>query len=96
MWFGLLLVPEMDLKMDRITPDFYHFDIFSRKLHLPGVGELSAADTAKTVNQLVQSGRPVLLISPPYEHLAQFTLQKLLETPIQNLYRVTGFEQPNQ
>ena len=96
LWFGMLLVPEMELKMDRITPEFYHFDIFSRKLHVPGVGELSGEDTARAVNRLVQSGRLVLLISPPDEHLALFRLETLVDTLIQNLYRLTGFEQPNQ
>ena len=96
LWFGILLVPEMELKMDPITPEFYHFDIFARKLHLPGIGELSVEDTASTINRLVQSGRPVLLVSPPYEHLAQFRLETLLDTPIQNLYRVTGFQQHNK
>ena len=95
LWFGMLMVPEMELKMDRITPDFYHFDIFGRKLHLPGVGELSAEATAETLNRLVQSGRPVFLISPPFEQLSQFKLEKLSGDSIQNLYRVVGYERPN-
>ena len=95
LWFGMLMVPEMELKMDRITPDFYHFDIFGRRLHLPGVGELSAEATADTVNRLVESGRPVFLISPPYDQLAKFKLEKISGDRVQNLYRVMGYEQPN-
>lgn len=95
LWFGMLMVPEMELKMDRVTPDFYHFDIFGRRLHLPGVGELSPEATADTVNRLVESGRPVFLVSPPYDQLAQFRLEKISGDHIQNLYRVTGYERPN-
>lgn len=95
LWFGMLMVPEMELKMDRITPDFYHFDIFGKKLHVPGVGELSAEATADTVNRLVQSGRPVFLVSPPFEQLAQFRLEKISGDSVQNLYRVVGVERPN-
>lgn len=94
LWFGMLMVPEMELKMDGITPDFYHFDIFGRRLHLPGVGELSAEATADTVNRLVESGRPVFLISPPYDQLAQFRLEKLSGDRVQNLYRVMGYDRP--
>lgn len=95
LWFGMLMVPEMELKMGRVTPDFYHFDIFGRRLHLPGVGELSPEATADTVNRLVESGRPVFLVSPPYDQLAQFRLEKISGDHIQNLYRVTGYERPN-
>ena len=94
LWFGILLVPEMEFKMESITRDFYHFDIFGRRLHLPGVGELSAEATADTVNRLVDSGRPVFLISPPYDQLAQFRLEKLSGDRVQNLYRVTGYDRP--
>lgn len=94
LWFGMLMVPEMELKMDAIAPNFYHFDIFGRRLHVPGVGELSAEATADTVNRLVESGRPVFLVSPPYDQLAQFRLEKLSGDRIQNLYRVTGYDRP--
>ena len=92
LWFGMLMVPEMELKMGNVTPNFYHFDIFGRRLHLPGVGELSAEATADTVNRLVDSGRPVFLISPPYDQLAPFKLEKLSGDHVQNLYRVTGYD----
>lgn len=95
LWFGMLMVPEMELKMDRIAPDFYHFDIFGRRLHLPGVGELSPEGTADTVNRLVESGRTVLLVSPPYDQLSAFRLEKLSGDRIQNIYRVKGYERPN-
>ena len=94
LWFGMLMVPEIELKMEGITRDFYHFDIFGRRLHVPGVGELSAEATADTVNRLVDSGRPVFLISPPYDQLAQFRLEKLSGDRVQNLYRVTGYDRP--
>ena len=94
LWFGMLMVPEMELKMDGVTPDFYHFDIFGRRLHLPGVGELSAEATADTVNRLIESGRPVFLVSPPYDQLAQFRLEKISGDHVQNLYRVTGYDRP--
>lgn len=95
LWFGLLMVPEMELRLDRITPNFYHFDIFGKRLHLPGKGELTPEATADTVNGLVQTGRPVFLVSPPYEQLAQFRLEKVTGDSIQNLYRVNGYERPN-
>jgi hypothetical protein len=92
LWFGMGLVPEMELKTAAIMPNFYYFDIFSKKLHLPGKGELSDQQTAETMAALMRQTRPVLLISPPFPHLAKLKLELLLSTPIQNLYRVTGLQ----
>lgn len=92
LWFGQLMTPEVELKMDQVTKDFYHFDIFAKNLHLPGRGGLSHADTAQVINRLVETSRPVLLISPPYEQLANFELQKIVSTPVQDLYQVVGFK----
>jgi hypothetical protein len=92
-WFGLLLVPEMDLLMNKIDQSFYHFDIFSRALHAPGVGELTREQTAKKINELVNSGRPVVLVSPPFEQLSSFKLEEIARTDIQILYKVVGFDE---
>ena len=89
-WFGMGLVPDMELRTSSVMPNFYYFDIFSKKLHLPGKGELSDQQTAETVTALTQQKRPVLLISPPFPHLNKLKLELVLETRIQNLYKVVG------
>ena len=91
-WFGMGLVPDMELKTLPIMPNFYYFDIFSKKLHLPEKGELSDQQTVDTVALLMLQARPVLLISPPFPHLNKLKLELILETRIQNLYRVTGLQ----
>lgn len=92
LWFGQLMIPEVALKIDRVTSDFYHFDIFAKNLHVPGKGGLSHAETAQVINGLVDASRPVLLISPPYQQLANFLVEKIVSTPVQDLYRVIGFK----
>ena len=91
LWFGQLMIPEMGLKMDRVSTAFYHFDIFARSLQVPGVGALSTKDTGLALSELLDAGRVVLLVSPPYGHLANFEFEKLVSTPVQDLYRVKGF-----
>jgi len=90
LWFGMALVPEMELRMASITPNFYYFDIFSKKLHLPGRGELTDQETRETILIITKQPRPVLLISPPFPHLNKLKLELIVSTPIQNLYRVLG------
>ncbi len=92
LWFGQLMIPEVGFKMDQVTTDFYHFDIFAKNLHIPGKGGLSQVETAEVMNSLVKSSRPVLLISPPYEQLANFEVEKIVSTPVQELYRVIGYK----
>jgi hypothetical protein len=92
LWFGQLMIPELGLKMDQVTTDFYHFDIFAKNLHVPGNGGLSHADTAQVINGFVEASRPVLLISPPYQQLASFEVKKIVSTPVQDLYQVIGFK----
>jgi hypothetical protein len=60
LWFGMSLVPEMELKMASVTPNFYYYDIFNKTLRLPGKGEMTHKQTAETVEHLVQQTRPVL------------------------------------
>jgi hypothetical protein len=93
LWFGMLLVPIMELRMDKITPDFLHFDVFNKRLHLPGKGVVEPNEAISYIENLLAQGRTILLISPPYPQLAQFKLILILDTPIQNLYRVTGMTQ---
>ena len=93
LWFGMLLVPIMELRMDKITPDFLHFDVFNKRLHLPGKGVVEPNEAISYIDSLLAQGRTILLISPPYPQLAQFKLTPILDTPIQNLYRVTGMTQ---
>jgi hypothetical protein len=90
LWFGMSLVPEMELRMASVTPNFYYFDVFSKKLHLPGKGELNDAQTNETIQTLIEQGRSVLLISPPFPQLNKFKLKLITETPIQNLYQILG------
>lgn len=92
LWFGQLMIPEVGLKMDQVTTNFYHFDIFAKNLHVPGKGGLSHTETAQVINGLVDASRPVLLISPPYQQLANFFVEKIVSTPVQDLYRVIGFK----
>ena len=92
-WFGLLMVPEMDLLMEKVDQSFYHFDIFSKALHVPGKGELSREQTAKTINELINSGKPVFLVSPPFEQLSSFKLEEVAKTEVQMLYKVVGFDE---
>ena len=89
-WFGMLLVPEMELRMKPFTPNFYHYDIFSKRLHTPGIGELTNEQTEQTILDLIAQNRNVLLISPEFEQLKRFKLEKIYSTEIQNLYRITG------
>jgi hypothetical protein len=86
------MTPEVGLKMDQVTTHFYHFDIFAKNLHVPGKGGLSQADTAQVINGFVEASRTVLLISPPYQQLANFEMEKIVSTPVQDLYRVIGFK----
>jgi hypothetical protein len=90
LWFGMLLVPVMELRMDKVTPNFFHFDVFNKRLHLPGKGEVDPNEAASIIEGLLAQGRTILLISPPYPQLGQFKLTPVLNTPIQNLYQVTG------
>eukprot|EP01037_Dinobryon_pediforme_P002312 gene2313-2351_t len=89
-WFGMLLVPEMELRMKQVTPNFLHFDIFNKRLHVPGIGELTEDGLRTTINELIAQNRDVLLISPEFDQLHKFELEKLLSTEIQNLYRIKG------
>ncbi len=94
LWFGQLMTPEVQLKMDHVTTDFYHFDIFSKNLHVPGQGALYQDDTSKVINGYIATGRTVLLISPPYDQLVNFDVEKLVSTPVQVLYLVKGYKNP--
>jgi hypothetical protein len=90
LWFGMMMVPDMEKRMLPIAPDFYHYDIFNRRLHEPGVGVLEPEEAELEINRAVASGRVVLMISPPFDQLSSFNLELILKTPNQNLYRVTG------
>lgn len=94
LWFGMLLVPAMELRMDRFTPNFFHFDVFNKRLHIPGRGEVNSEEAARIIEDLISKDRPILLISPTYPQLAQFKLASIINTPIQNLYRVVGINRP--
>lgn len=92
LWFGGSLVPGMGLKMAEVTPNFYYYDIFSKKLHKPGVGELSDLQANQTIVELTDQTRPILLISPPFPHLSKLKLELIVSTPVQNLYHVRGVD----
>lgn len=89
-WFGMLLVPDMELRMVPFTPNFYHYDVFNKRLHAPGIGVLDNEQVKNIVNDLSLEKREILLISPEYEQLKIFNLEKIYSTKIQNLYKVTG------
>jgi hypothetical protein len=89
-WFGMSLVPPMEKRMSSVDVNFLYFDIFSKKLHIPGVGELNGEQTAETVKTFITQNRPVLLIAPPYPQLNVLETRLIFSTPVQNLYQVTG------
>ena len=91
-WFGIALTHGLDLRMNEVNPQFYYFDIFAKNLRIPGSPELPREATPKTVNDLINAGRTILLISPSYDNTNQFKLTELVKTPNQNLYRVNGYE----
>jgi hypothetical protein len=89
-WFGILLSPTLETRMDKITPNFYHFNIFNKRLHVPGVGETESETATTIINDFIAKQQPVLLISPEYPQLNHFKLELIVKTPVQNLYRVSG------
>jgi hypothetical protein len=91
-WFGIALTRGLDLKLNRVNPSFYYYDIFSKNLRVPGETELPNTHSAGTIKQLIDGGQTVLLISPVYEQNSRFKLVELVRTPNQTLYRVDGYE----
>ena len=91
-WFGIALTHGLDLRMDLVDPSFYYYDIFSKNLRTPGQAEAPREQTPKTINNLINAGRTLLLISPNYEQNSHFKLIELVKTPNQSLYRVMGYE----
>jgi len=90
-WFGIALSHGLDLRMDRVNPQFYYYDIFSKNLRIPGQAEALQELTPKTINHLLKAGHTLLLISPQYEQNSQFKLIELVKTPNQTLYRISGY-----
>lgn len=91
-WFGIALTHGLDLRMDSVNKGFYYYDIFSRNLRIPGQAEAPIELTSKRINDLVNTGRTLLLISPQYEQNNQFKLIELVRTPNQTLYRIIGYK----
>ena len=63
---------------------------FNKSLHIPGIGELSDEQLKKTINDLLNQQREILLISPQFAQLSKFQLEKIRGNEVQNLYRITG------
>jgi hypothetical protein len=91
-WFGILLSPTLESRMDKITPTFYHFNIFNKRLHVPGLGETESETATPIINGFFAKQQPVLLISPEYPQLNHFKLELIVKTPVQNLYRISGLK----
>ena len=91
-WFGILLSPTLETRMDKITPTFYHFNIFNKRLHVPGLGETESETATTIINGFFAKQQPVLLISPEYPQLNHFKLELIVKTPVQNLYRISGIK----
>ena len=91
-WFGIALTHGLDLKMDLVQPLFFYYDIFSKNLRTPGQAETPRDQTPKTINNLINAGHTLLLISPDYEQNSHFKLIELVKTPNQKLYRIVGYE----
>ena len=91
-WFGVSLVPAMELRMSSIDPNFWYFNIFNQQFHAPGKGGLDKDIAVDAISEEIKKDRPVILISPSYPHLASIQKELLLSTPVQNLYRVTGLK----
>jgi hypothetical protein len=90
-WFGIALARGLDTRMDKVSPNFYYYDIFSGRLRLPGQTEVSQEDSRQIIEGFLQSGRSVLLISLPYPHIDVFKRDLIQQTSGQNLYRITGY-----
>jgi hypothetical protein len=90
-WFGIALARGLDTRMERVSPNFYYYDIFSGRLRLPGQTEVSQEDSRQILEGFLQSGRSVLLISLPYPHIEVFKRDLIQQTSGQNLYKITGY-----
>lgn len=89
-WFGMSLVPPMEKRISSVDINFLYFDIFSKKLHIPGGGELNSEQTAEKLKAFITQNRPMLLIAPPYPQLSALETRLIFSTPVQNLYQVSG------
>lgn len=90
-WFGIALARGLDTRMDRVSPNFYYYDIFSGRLRLPGQTEVSKEESRQILEGFLRSGRSVLLISLPYPHIDVFKRDLIQQTSGQNLYRITEY-----
>ena len=90
-WFGIALARDLDTRMDRVSPNFYYYDIFSGRLRVPGQSEVSKLASRQILEEFLQSGRSLLLISLPYPHIELFKLDLVKQTAGQRLYKITGY-----
>jgi hypothetical protein len=90
-WFGIALTRGLDTRMDRISPNFYYYDIFSGRLRVPGRSEVSKEESRQILEGFIESGRSVLLISLPYPHIEVFKRDLIQQTSGQNLYKITAY-----
>lgn len=91
-WFGIALSHGLDLRMDKVSRQFYYYDIFSKNLRIPGQAEAPQEQTPKNINKLINAGQTLLLITPEYVQNSHFKLTELVKTPNQTLYRIVGYE----
>jgi hypothetical protein len=86
--FGAGYAPSLDKEIVAASAlsDFYAYNIWNKQLRVAGEGWVSL----ERIDQLLAARRDVFLVSPAYPELDVFSLEEIVNTPVQSLYRVTG------
>lgn len=91
-WFGMSLVPDIKQRMTNINPDFYYYDIFSKTIHSPKDAELSSEQSIKLINDFIANEKTVLLISPQYDQLNKFKMEKIVNGKLESLFNIQSMQ----
>ncbi len=89
-WLGLLHTPHLQLRMSSISPNFAYFNVFNKRMHFPGLGEVADDMASELIDGAIKAGRPVVLISPNYTQLNYFELQLVGNNKMQSIFLVKG------
>lgn len=83
--FGVSYAPSLRKKTAPFLLNFYEYNIWNKKLLVQSEGWVAL----DRVNKIISEGRPVFLVSPKdYSSMKLFSLETIVTTPIQSLYRV--------
>ena len=86
-FFGAGYAPGLVQKIPGLFANYFDFNIWNSLLNSPAHGWTPV----EAINKYLQQGRDVLLLAPTaYPELKTFTLETVVSTPTQLLYRVTG------